>query len=695
MNTKRSLLPVLMLLPPVFVPGVVWAKEASTGKARKPLPGAEVIAKLPKDGGEEFNRLVFETSPYLLQHARNPVDWYPWGEEAFALAKETDRPVFLSIGYTTCHWCHVMEHESFEDMEYFAGTYFPKESRFGRPGLVALAHGLADAWKNDREKVREVAAEVTRFLGAASSGAPGEPLEAGALDLAFAQLQRQYDSQYGGFGRDKKFPTAHQLSFLVRYWKRTGEADALLMVEHTLSHIRNGGIYDHVGHGVHRYSTDRQWLVPHFEKMLYDQAILAIACLDAYQATGKEAFSTFAREIFSYVMRDMQSTEGGFFSAEDADSEGVEGKFYLWQPSEVAKVLGKERAARFNKIYNIREGGNFQDEATGKPSGENIPHLEMPLSIYSVQHKVTEDVLRKLLEEDRLALFDYRKGRIHPQKDDKVLTDWNGIMVAALARAGEVLDEQKYTDAAKAAADFCLAKLRREDGRLLKRYREGQAGLPGHLEDYAFLTWGLLNLYESTFEVAYLQEAVQLNKLAIRHFWDDKAGGFFMTADDGEKLLVRHKELYDGAIPSGNSVAAMNFLRLARITGDTSLEDRASKLMQAFSKDVVRSPSAYTQLLQALDFATSEGLEIVVAGELSDPRTQELLKAVRLPFLPNKVVLLRPAGEKAAITEIASYTEAQEPAKDGAPRVFVCSNFQCKRPVSKADEVLGLLEGKK
>lgn len=745
MIIKRILRQALIPFTFFIALGCGHAEEKGDVKLRKPLPSEEVIAKLPEDGGSQFNRLIFEKSPYLLQHARNPVDWYPWGEEAFALAKKLDKPVFLSIGYTTCHWCHVMEHESFEDPEvgklmsekfvcvkvdreerpdidavymtvtqqmtgsggwpmtvimtpdkvpYFAGTYFPKESRFGRPGLKALVHGLSDAWKNDREKVGQVADEVTRFLKMASSGAPGEPLVAASLDKAFGQLQQRYDPQYGGFGRDRKFPTAHQLSFLARYGNRSGNEEALLMVENTLSQIRNGGIYDHIGHGVHRYSTDRQWLLPHFEKMLYDQAILAMAALDAYQATGKEQYARLVREIFTYVLRDMTSAKGGFYSAEDADSEGVEGKFYVWKPGEIQEILGKEGGERFNKVFNIREGGNFHDEATGKPTGENIPHLQMPLTIHAVQLKVQEKELRKQLEEDRRALFAQRKKRIHPQKDDKVLTDWNGLMVAAMSRAGVVLQDDKYITAARAAADFCLKHLRRNDGRLLKRYRAGSSGLPAHLEDYAFLTWGLLNFYEATFEVRYLQVAIELNELSIRHFWDEKDGGFFMTADDGEKLLVRHKELYDGAIPSGNSVAAMNFLRLARMTGDTSLEERASKLMQAFSVDVERNPSAYTQLLQALDFATSDSMEIVVSGDLDDPRTQELLKTVHSRYIPNKVVLLRPPSEDSPILGIAPFTKGQRAAPDGTPRVFVCSNFECKRPVSKPKQVLELLVGK-
>jgi len=705
---------------------------------RKPVPSPEVIAKLPKDGGTEYNRLVFEKSPYLLQHAGNPVNWYPWGEEAFALARKQDKPVFLSIGYTTCHWCHVMERESFEDEEigklmsehfvcikvdreerpdidavymtvtqqmtgsggwpmtvvmtpdkrpYFSGTYFPKESRFGRPGLKQLIYGLSGAWKDDREKVLEVAGEVTRFLKQASAGAPGDALTADLLEKAFKQLEARFDPVHGGFGSNPKFPTSHQLSFLVRYWKRSGNPKALEMVEHTIQRIRLGGIYDHVGLGVHRYSTDRVWLLPHFEKMLYDQAILAQAALDAYQATGKAEYAELVRELFTYVLRDMTAPEGGFYSAEDADSEGEEGKFYVWKPKEVIQILGKERGERFCKIYNILDGGNFRDEASGSGNEHSIPHLQKSLAEIAKDLNLKSSKLAEELEADRRKLFTVREKRIHPQKDDKVLTDWNGLMIAAMARAGTILGEDRYTLAAKRAADFSLQTLRRKDGRLLKRYRAGEAGLPAHIEDYAFLTWGLLNLYEATFDVSYLQEAISLNDLTLKHFWDSKDGGFFMTADDGEKLLVRHKEIYDGAIPSGNSVTALNLLRIGRITGRAELEEKAAEVMKAFSLDVQRNPSAYTQLMHALDFAAGPSLEIVVAGDLKDPQTHTLLKALHKDFIPNKVILHRPLGSDASIMEIAPYTEFQAPAKDGIPQVYVCRNYQCKQPVSEAKDL--------
>ncbi|MEL0120684.1 MAG: thioredoxin domain-containing protein, partial [Opitutae bacterium] len=574
---------------------------------------------------------------------------------------------------------------------FFAGTYFPKESRPGRPGLKQLIYGLSGAWKDDREQVFKVAEEVTRFLEQASAGAPGGPLTAALLDKTFSQLQTRYDSVHGGFGRNPKFPTSHQLSFLVRYWKRSGKTEALDMVEHTLRRIRLGGIYDHVGLGVHRYSTDRIWLLPHFEKMLYDQAILAQAALDTYQATGKQEYANLVEELLSYVLRDMTASTGGFFSAEDADSEGEEGKFYVWKPDEILQILGKVRGERFCQIYNIVKGGNFRDEATGEATGDSIPHLTKSIDSISADYKLTPSDLRNELEEDRNKLFAARKKRIHPQKDDKVLTDWNGLMIATMARAGTVLGDELYIKAARRAADFVLGTLRREDGRLLKRYRDHSAGLPAHLEDYAFLIYGLLNLYEATFEANYLEEAIDLNDLALKHFWDAKDGGFFMTADDGEKLLVRHKEIYDGAIPSGNSIAAMNLLRIARMTGRSELESKALAVMSAFSLDVERNPSAYTQLMQALDFAVGPSIEVVVAGELAKSQTQALVKALHKDFIPNKVILHRPPGENASIVKIAPYTENQEPDDDGATLVYICRNYACKKPVSAVNALQEIL----
>ncbi|MFH0792587.1 MAG: thioredoxin domain-containing protein, partial [bacterium] len=472
---------------------------------RPALPSAEELKTISPDGGPNWNRLVFEKSPYLLQHASNPVDWYPWGEEAFKAAREQDKPIFLSIGYSTCHWCHVMEHESFEDSEvaelmnqyfisikvdreerpdidsvymtvtqaltgsggwpmtviltpdkqpFYAGTYFAKYSRYDRRGMMDLLPGIGNAWKNDRVNAVKAASEITQALARMTAGAPGDALTSETLQEGFHQLSESFDDDGGGFGHAPKFPTPHNFSFLLRYWKRTGDAAALEMVEKTLSSMRRGGIFDHVGFGFHRYSTDPEWLVPHFEKMLYDQAMLTIACIETYQAMGKEEYAQTAREILAYVMRDMTSPEGGFYSAEDADSEGVEGKFYLWSPEEVVSLLGKEEGELFSKIYNIVEGGNFREEATGHGTGGSIPHLQKPLSEMAKELNLDESSLASRLEASRRKLFAAREKRIHPLKDDKILTDWNGLMIAAMAKAAKALDDPQYADAARRAADF-------------------------------------------------------------------------------------------------------------------------------------------------------------------------------------------------------------------------------------------------
>ncbi|MCP5550245.1 MAG: thioredoxin domain-containing protein [Akkermansiaceae bacterium] len=708
--------------------------EKSHSHARKPIPNAEALAKLPEDGGPDYNRLVFEQSPYLLQHAGNPVDWWPWGDAAFARAKAEDKPVFLSIGYTTCHWCHVMEHESFEDAEvaalmnehfipvkvdreerpdiddvymtftqaltgsggwpmtviltpdrkpFYAGTYFPKASRAGRPGMLDLLSRLAELWKTKRADLLADAERFSENLQRLSGGSPGGELDPSVFDAAYAQFERQYDPNHGGFATRPKFPVPPNLMFLLRHWKRTGKPHALEMVEKTLNEMRRGGIYDHVGFGTHRYSTDPIWLTPHFEKMLYDQALVAIANLEAYQATGDERFARTAREILAYVSRDMTSPEGGFYCAEDADSEGEEGKFYVWTAAEVKALLGEEDAAFFLTRFNFVEAGNFRDEASGELTGANIPHLREDLS--------AEDAAR--FESLRGKLFAEREKRVHPQKDDKILTDWNGLMIAAYARAAQVLGDAEYAATAKKAADFLLEHLRDENGRLLKRYRNGEAGLTAHLEDYAFLTWGLLDLYETNFDSAYLERAIRLTDAMLEHFWDEKDGGFFMTADDAEELLVRSKKLYGGAIPSGNAVALLNLARLYRITTKSEYEDRALKLVRAFSTEIAQGAFAYPMVLCGLDFLFGPSREIVIAGKPGAPDTEAMLAELRKPFLPNKVVVFRPDEAAETIAKLAPYTETQA-SRGGKATAYVCENFACNLPTSDLGKLRELL-GKK
>ncbi|MBI3923196.1 MAG: thioredoxin domain-containing protein [Armatimonadetes bacterium] len=679
------------------------------------------------------NHLSHEKSPYLLQHAENPVDWYPWGEAAFEKARREDKPIFLSIGYSTCHWCHVMERESFENPEvarllnevfvcvkvdreerpdldniymavcqkltgsggwpltilmtpekkpFFAATYLPKTARFGQPGMVELIPRVKQAWAKQRKDILDSAGQISHTLAAEKEDSSGKRLEEPVLKSAFEELAGNYDSREGGFGSAPKFPTPHNLLFLLRYWKRSGNPKALEMVLGTLSAMRRGGIYDHVGFGFHRYSTDTHWLVPHFEKMLYDQALLSLAYTEAYQATRQPDYAHTAREILTYALRDMTSKEGGFYSAEDADSEGEEGKFYLWAEQQIREVLGEKEAGFALKVFSVQRKGNFTDEVHGKSKGANLLHFSRPIRQIAGDLGISEEKLQREIEKVRLKLFAAREKRIHPGKDDKVLTDWNGLMIAALARAGRVFDEPRYAEAAKRAADFLLRNLRDPSGRLLHRYRDGEAALPAHVDDYAFLTWGLLELYQTTFETRYLQAALDLNDMLMEHYWDKERGGFFLTAEDSEKLLFRPKESYDGATPSGNSVAMLNLLHLARLTADPQLEEKAAALSRAFAGSVRRTPSAHTHFLCAVDFGLGPSSEVVIAGAPGAEDTRAMLKALNQTFLPNKVVLLRPQeGADPALFRLAEFTKNQT-AIGGKATAYVCRNHQCNRPTT-------------
>ncbi len=720
----------------VTLPAADNDKDSETHQARKALPTPAELAKLPPDGGPEFNRLVFEKSPYLLQHAGNPVDWRPWGEAAFAEAKKQNKPVFLSIGYTTCHWCHVMEHESFEDEEvakllnenfipvkvdreerpdidevymtftqaltgsggwpmtvmltpekkpFFAGTYFPKKSRAGRPGMLDLIPHIAGIWRDQHDAVLADADKFADSLRRMTGGSPGGELAPEVLERAYREFDKRFDPKHGGFSSAPKFPVTPNLMFLLRYSKRSDTPRALAMVEKSLTEMRRGGVYDQVGFGIHRYSTDPVWLVPHFEKMLYDQALFTLANLEAYQATGDERYARAAREVLTYVLRDMTDDAGGFYSAEDADSEGEEGKFYVWTVDELKAVLGEEDAAFYADTFNFTAAGNFRDEATGQATGANIPHLRADLS--DADHDRVEALRKKL--------FDVREKRVHPQKDDKILTDWNGLMIAAFARAAQVLDDPEYAAAAKKAADFILADLTTDDGRLLKRWRQGEAGLTAHLEDYAFLVWGLLDLYEANFDPRYLAEAARLTDATLEHFWDDKGGGYFMTADDAEQLLVRAKKLYGGAIPGGNAVGLLNLVRLYRMTGETRYEEKSEALVKAFSGEIDQQPFTFPVVLCALDFLFGPSKEIVISGDPAAADTRAMLAELRKPFLPNKVVLLRPSNDDkaaAALAKLAPYTETQL-SLDGKATIYVCENFACQLPTAdlgKMRELLGI-----
>ena len=705
------------------------------------LPSQEEILQLPPDGGEKFNRLIFEKSPYLLQHAANPVDWYPWGEDAFQQAAKEDKPVFLSIGYATCHWCHVMEKESFENSQaadlinkhfipikvdreerpdidqiymavcqavtgtggwpltviltpekkpFFAGTYIPRASRFGRTGLLELIPRIGALWAHQRNELLESAEKITNHLQEANQNLAGD-LEPNLVQGAFEQLRSRYDPDQGGFGSAPKFPSPHNLIFLTRYWKGTGEPEALSMVEKTLRKMRLGGIFDQIGFGFHRYSTDSAWRLPHFEKMLYDQALLSLAYTEGYLATGKDEYAQVVREVLRYVLRDMTAPEGGFYSAEDADSEGEEGLFYLWRENEFRENLGPEAAQMFSYLFNLKGEGNFAEEATGTLTGRNLLYLNAPLEDLAEEVDLEPGELVRLWEEVRAHLFAVREGRVHPLKDDKILTDWNGLMIAALAKAGASLGETGYINAASKAADFIWTHLRTEEGKLLKRYRDGEAGLSAHLDDYAFLIWGLLELYEAEFQTEHLVRAHTLTKVMINEFWDPEGGGFFFTATGQSDLIHRNKEIYDGALPSGNSVAFHNLIRLGRMLLKTDYEEMAYAIGEAFSAQVNQIPVGHTQLMAGLLAAESPPCEVVISGDPESPDTREMIIRLRKLYSPHKVVLLRPTDPDPGLFDLVPILEEQVPI-GGQAAAYVCTNYQCSAPTTDVEELLKLVE---
>ncbi|MBY9010503.1 MAG: thioredoxin domain-containing protein [Candidatus Lokiarchaeota archaeon] len=681
------------------------------------------------------NKLITEKSPYLLQHAKNPVEWYPWGVEAFERAKSEDKPIFLSIGYSTCHWCHVMAHESFEDpymakllndtfisikvdreerpdidkiymtvcqimtgsggwpltiimtpdkKPFFAGTYFPKESRFGRIGLVDLVKRVKDLWTNERKQLVESSEKITFALQDINAESPGRSLAESVLKNTYSQLSGRYDKKTGGFGTAPKFPTPHNLLFLLRFWRRTGDEEALKMVEKTLEAMRMGGIYDHIGFGFHRYSTDPNWLVPHFEKMLYDQALLTLVYLEAYQATGKDEYANTAKEVLTYILRDMTSSEGAFYSAEDADSEGEEGKFYVWSKDEITEILGVEEADVFSKLYNVDVNGNFLDEATRRKIGKNILHSKSNLL-----NTPTIDI-----ELIRNKIFEEREKRIRPHKDDKILADWNGLMIAAFAKAGYIFNEAKYIQVAEKAVTFILNQMKNSEGRLLHRYRKGEADILAFLDDYAFLIWGLINLYEASFETLYLEKAIMLIEEQLKLFWDSSIGGFFFTAEDAESLLTRQKETYDGAIPSGNSVAMLNLLRLAHLTGNDTYEKQADYLGRVFAESVRANPVAHSFMMVAVDYAVGPTYSLVIAGDEGKNDTNSMLNEVRKQFLPNKSLIFRPTEKmNPEIDKFSNFVQFFDKF-EGKATAYVCINKTCKAPTNDITKALEHLSSK-
>ncbi|MBN1901489.1 thioredoxin domain-containing protein, partial [Candidatus Sumerlaeota bacterium] len=575
---------------------------------------------------------------------------------------------------------------------FFAATYIPPNSRFGMMGMMELIPRIKNAWENQESLIRESTGEILSHVQNLEKSRSRGELDETIFHNAARFFKNSFDHEYGGFGSHPKFPSPHNLRFLLRYWKRTSDDKAIEMVEQTLSCMRKGGVFDHVGFGFHRYSTDNRWLVPHFEKMLYDQALLAMAYLETYQATGKKEYAQTAREIFTYIARDMTSPGGGFYSAEDADSEGVEGKFYLWMESEIRNILDSEEADLAVRIFRAQKDGNFRDEATGTPQGKNILHLEKPISDSASELHIPEKELASKVESIRQKLFTEREKRIPPLKDDKILTDWNGLMIAALSLGARILDESPFANAAKKAADFILDQMKTPEGRLLHRFRDGESALTGFLTDYAFLAWGLLEIYESTFDVYYLKEAISLIQKTLDHFLCGESGGFFLTPNDVDDIPVRQKEAYDGAVPSGNSIMALNLLRLFRITGKIDYEDISLRLFRAFAEQVMESPTAFTQLLIALDFALGPSTEAVVAGKINEDDTKGMLRILRREFQPCLTVLFHPADERQTeIWDIADFTRNQI-AINGKATAYICRNRVCKKPATNPRELLDRLQ---
>ena len=682
------------------------------------------------------NHLVGEKSPYLLQHAQNPVEWYPWGEEAFLKASREDKPIFLSVGYSTCHWCHVMERESFEDEEvagllnrsfvsikvdreerpdidqvymtvcrattggagwplsifmgpdrkpFFAGTYFPKNARMGMPGLMEIAGKISELWTGEREQLGMISKEITRAIEPKRPQQPDRLPGLELLERTWRELARSFDPVWGGFASAPKFPNPHNLTFLTRWHSRNPGSNAYQMVEKTLLSMRSGGIFDQIGFGFHRYSVDEKWLVPHFEKMLYDQALLALAYTDAFLATGETRYAKVIKEIFEYATREMLSPEGGFYCAQDADSEGKEGIFYTWTPGQVANILGKDAGEIFCLAYGITPQGNFEE-------GMSIPHIPKSFEILARVLGMGLAELEKLLDDGRKRLLDAREKRVHPLKDDKILVAWNGLMIAALARGAQALGDSSYARTAAGAVNFILQRMQTETRRLYRRYRQGEVANQGYADDYAFLIWGLLELYETTFDVAYLSEAVRLQQDMSRIFGDPD-GGFYYVGTDGEEMIVREKIIYDGALPSSNSVVAMNLLRLGRMTGNPEFEKQVDLLMTSFSRQVASLPAAYTQFMQALDFLLGPTREILIAGDLSSPGTRQMIETAHRLYCPNRVLMLKESGKHGEdLSKIAPFT-GPVPSGGNGPAAYVCENFSCRNPVRSASELESILRG--
>ncbi|MGZ8565696.1 MAG: thioredoxin domain-containing protein [Actinomycetota bacterium] len=678
-----------------------------------------------------MNRLANETSPYLLQHAENPVDWYPWGEEALERARAGDKPILLSIGYAACHWCHVMERESFEDAEtaalmnrhfvsikvdreerpdldaiymdavqamtggggwpltafltpegkpFYAGTYYPNEARHGLPAFRTVLSAIADVWANRRSEAVQQSTRVTEAIERSTGlGASPQPLTEAILVTAFGGLRRAFDPRWGGFGGAPKFPQPMTLEFCLRMHLR-GTPDALDVVTITLDKMAGGGMYDQVGGGFHRYSTDERWHVPHFEKMLYDNALLVRLYVHAWQVTGFERYRRVAAETCEYLLRELRHAEGAFFSSQDADSEGVEGRFFVWPWDELVGIAGEAVATAFGATPD----GNWE--------GTNVLWRPLPLEAVAAETELDPEELAGELETARAELFEIREGRTHPATDDKILAAWNGLAIAALAEAGRAFGAVEYVEAAVRAADFVLTHLRDDPGRLLRSWRNGRAGRPAFADDHAAMADACLVLYETTFELRWFEQARALADELVRLFHDEERGGFFQTGRDAEALVVRPKEISDNAVPSGNSLAADVLQRLAHLTGETGYENAAVGALRLVADQAAGAPSGFGHALGALDAYLSPVKEVAIVGHPGSAETRALVAEVTANrFLPNHVLAVSSPGDDASTERVALLRD--RPQRDGHATAYVCEHFQCRLPVTTPAELVEQLGG--
>ncbi len=668
------------------------------------------------------NRLGNETSPYLLQHADNPVDWYPWGEEALTRARQENKPILLSIGYSACHWCHVMAHESFENeaiarlmnenfinikvdreerpdldqiymnavqmmthhggwpmtvfltpegIPFYGGTYFPPEDRYNMPGFPRVLLSVAEAFRERRDDISNTTSSLLSELRRVSGGdAKEDLLTTEVLATAYQGLVKNFDRVEGGFGGAPKFPPAMALEFLLRTFHRTKNNEALEIVAHTCRKMANGGIYDQLGGGFHRYSTDARWLVPHFEKMLYDNALLSRLYLHYFQASGENWAREVAEGILKYVLREMTNELGGFYSSQDADSEGHEGKFFVWTMAEVEQLLGKEEADLFSAYYNLTTEGNFE--------GQNILNITSSIDEVAAARNVSSQRLSEVIERGKNLLFSEREKRVKPDRDEKILTAWNGLMLTSFSLAGAILRKPEYLETARRNASFILAELRRDD-LLLRTWKDGRARFNAYLEDYAFLVDGLLTLYETSGELRWFEEALQLTKKMVEEFWDETEGGFFFTGQSHEQLIVRAKDYFDNATPSGNSVAAEVLLRIAHFTGNSDFERRALTVLRQVSQSARRYPTGFGRALGVIDFHFSQPKEIVVI--VDDIEAEEkLLEEIWKHYLPNKIITVSQVADSRTREFIP--LASNRPLVDGKPTAYVCQQRSCQAPVT-------------